>query len=207
MGGTGPDSIPLGFADQIYFSDSTGKAATPIASRIYNPVPQAGPMRSTVAESSLLGSVSCRERTPLAAKRAWAGSANEATLNLRPRRSASFALAVNKETDCPAVLRTHDGNALKRVMTIHGQWKRRSARTCQRYNFPKLAERCDSPNDETRTDGGCPADRVKMTEAVSIAWRWRPRSMNSRRLHGESRGSIPLGRSHEIRRSVCPGFG
>jgi phospholipase C len=42
MGGTGPDSIPLGFADQIFFSDSTGKAATPIASRIYNPDPQGG---------------------------------------------------------------------------------------------------------------------------------------------------------------------
>jgi phospholipase C len=42
MGGTGPDSIPLGFADQIFFSDSTGKPATPIASRIYNPDPQGG---------------------------------------------------------------------------------------------------------------------------------------------------------------------
>ncbi|WP_245276322.1 alkaline phosphatase family protein [Methylocapsa aurea] len=42
MGGTGPDSIPLGFADQIYFGDSTGKAATPIATRIYNPNPQPG---------------------------------------------------------------------------------------------------------------------------------------------------------------------
>jgi phospholipase C len=42
MGGTGPDSIPLGFADQIFFSDSTGDAATPIAGRIYNPDPQPG---------------------------------------------------------------------------------------------------------------------------------------------------------------------
>ena len=42
MGGTGPDSIPLGFADQIFFGDSTGKAATPIATRIYNPDPQPG---------------------------------------------------------------------------------------------------------------------------------------------------------------------
>src|SRR6266404_4783483 len=42
MGGTGPDSIPLGFADQIFFSDSTGKAATPLATRIYNPDPQPG---------------------------------------------------------------------------------------------------------------------------------------------------------------------
>jgi phospholipase C len=42
MGGTGPDSIPLGFADQIFFSDATGKAATPPATRIYNPDPQPG---------------------------------------------------------------------------------------------------------------------------------------------------------------------
>jgi phospholipase C len=42
MGGTGPDSIPLGFADQIFFSDASGNPATPIASRIYNPDPQGG---------------------------------------------------------------------------------------------------------------------------------------------------------------------
>src|SRR5215471_15280171 len=42
MGGTGPDSIPLGFADQIFFSNATGGPATPIASRIYNPDPQPG---------------------------------------------------------------------------------------------------------------------------------------------------------------------
>jgi phospholipase C len=39
MGGTGPDSIPLGFADQIFFGDSTGNSATPPGSRIYNPDP------------------------------------------------------------------------------------------------------------------------------------------------------------------------
>jgi transposase len=41
------------------------------------------PVSSTVAGSSPHGSVSCRDRTPLAAKRAWAGSANAATLTLR----------------------------------------------------------------------------------------------------------------------------
>src|SRR5215475_12171494 len=42
MGGTGPDSVPLGFADQVYFSDglSDGNVATPPASTIYNPNPQ-----------------------------------------------------------------------------------------------------------------------------------------------------------------------
>ena len=39
MGGTGPDSVPLGFADQVFFGDGQGNAATPPASSIYNPDP------------------------------------------------------------------------------------------------------------------------------------------------------------------------
>ena len=42
MGGTGPDSQPLGFADQVFFSDGNGNPATPPALRIYNPDPQQG---------------------------------------------------------------------------------------------------------------------------------------------------------------------
>jgi phospholipase C len=42
MGGTGPDSTPLGFADQVFFSDGNGNPATPPAANIYNPDPQAG---------------------------------------------------------------------------------------------------------------------------------------------------------------------
>jgi phospholipase C len=42
MGGTGPDSQPLGFADQVFFSDGNGIPATPPAANIYNPDPQAG---------------------------------------------------------------------------------------------------------------------------------------------------------------------
>jgi phospholipase C len=42
MGGTGPDSQPLGFADQLFFSDGHGNPATPPANRIYNPDPKAG---------------------------------------------------------------------------------------------------------------------------------------------------------------------
>jgi phospholipase C len=42
MGGTGPDSQPLGFADQVFFSDGNGNSATPPANRIYNPDPQNG---------------------------------------------------------------------------------------------------------------------------------------------------------------------
>jgi phospholipase C len=42
MGGTGPDSVPLGFADQVFFSDGHGNAITPPAASIYNPDPQAG---------------------------------------------------------------------------------------------------------------------------------------------------------------------
>jgi phospholipase C len=39
MGGTGPDSVPLGFADQVFFSDGSGNPATPPSSTIYNPNP------------------------------------------------------------------------------------------------------------------------------------------------------------------------
>jgi phospholipase C len=42
MGGTGPDSQPLGFADQVFFSDGQGHPATPPAANVYNPDPQAG---------------------------------------------------------------------------------------------------------------------------------------------------------------------
>jgi len=42
MGGTGPDSQPLGFADQVFFSDGSGNPATPPANRIYNPDPVTG---------------------------------------------------------------------------------------------------------------------------------------------------------------------
>ena len=42
MGGTGPDSEPLGFADQVFFSDGNGNPATPAPAHIYNPDPQAG---------------------------------------------------------------------------------------------------------------------------------------------------------------------
>jgi len=42
MGGTGPDSQPLGFADQVFFSDGNGNPATPPAANIYNPDPQPG---------------------------------------------------------------------------------------------------------------------------------------------------------------------
>jgi phospholipase C len=42
LGGTGPDSQPLGFADQVFFSDGKGNPATPAATNIYNPDPAAG---------------------------------------------------------------------------------------------------------------------------------------------------------------------
>ena len=40
MGGTGPNSVPLGFADQVFFGDGAGNVATPPASTVYNPNPQ-----------------------------------------------------------------------------------------------------------------------------------------------------------------------
>jgi len=42
LGGTGPNSQPLGFADQVFFSDGNGNPATPAAANIYNPDPQPG---------------------------------------------------------------------------------------------------------------------------------------------------------------------
>jgi phospholipase C len=42
LGGTGPDSQPLGFADQVFYSDGMGNPATPPATNIYNPDPAAG---------------------------------------------------------------------------------------------------------------------------------------------------------------------
>jgi phospholipase C len=40
MGGTGPDSVPLGFADQVFFGDGKGNPATPPPATIYNPDPK-----------------------------------------------------------------------------------------------------------------------------------------------------------------------
>src|ERR1700732_4755985 len=42
MGGTWADSMPLGFADQVFYGDGQGNAATPPASTIYNPDPLPG---------------------------------------------------------------------------------------------------------------------------------------------------------------------
>src|SRR6202140_3596406 len=39
MGGTWADSMPLGYADQVFYGDGHGNAATPPASTIYNPDP------------------------------------------------------------------------------------------------------------------------------------------------------------------------
>src|SRR5579863_993913 len=46
LGGTGPDSEPLGFADQVFFSDGHGNPVTPPANTIYNPDPQIGTLNT-----------------------------------------------------------------------------------------------------------------------------------------------------------------
>ena len=46
MGGTGPDSQPLGFADQVFFSDGNGHPATPAVVNISNPDPQPGTLNT-----------------------------------------------------------------------------------------------------------------------------------------------------------------
>lgn len=49
MGGTGPDSVPLGFADQVFFGDGHGNAVTPPAASIYNPDPQPNSLNTYTA--------------------------------------------------------------------------------------------------------------------------------------------------------------
>jgi phospholipase C len=51
MGGTGPDSVPLGFADQLFYSDGFGHATTPAAGLIYNPDPQKGTLNLYTARA------------------------------------------------------------------------------------------------------------------------------------------------------------
>jgi len=46
MGGTWADSMPLGYADQIFFSDGHGNPATPPAATIYNPDPLPGTLNT-----------------------------------------------------------------------------------------------------------------------------------------------------------------
>jgi phospholipase C len=52
MGGTWADSMPLGFADQIFFSDGHGNAVTPPASTIYNPDPLPGTLNTYTARKA-----------------------------------------------------------------------------------------------------------------------------------------------------------
>jgi phospholipase C len=42
MGGTGPNSLALGFADQVFYGDGSGNISGPPVSRIADPDPQAG---------------------------------------------------------------------------------------------------------------------------------------------------------------------
>jgi len=51
FGGTGPDSVPLGFADQIFYSDGQGHPATPAAGQIYDPDPQPGTLNLYTREA------------------------------------------------------------------------------------------------------------------------------------------------------------
>ena len=47
MGGTGPDSVPLGFADQVFFGDGHGNAATPPATSTPSPAGAIPPVTMT----------------------------------------------------------------------------------------------------------------------------------------------------------------
>jgi phospholipase C len=60
LGGTGPDSVPLGFADQVFYSDGAGHAITPPANRIYNPDPQPGTLNLYTARQQWFN---CNDQT------------------------------------------------------------------------------------------------------------------------------------------------
>jgi phospholipase C len=65
MGGTGPDSVPLGFADQVFFGDGKGNAATPPATSIYDPDPQANTLNLYTARKQWFN---CSDPTALGIK-------------------------------------------------------------------------------------------------------------------------------------------
>jgi phospholipase C len=60
LGGTGPDSVPLGFADQLFYSDGFGHATTPAAGLIYNPDPQKGTLNLYTTRSQWFN---CNDQT------------------------------------------------------------------------------------------------------------------------------------------------
>jgi phospholipase C len=55
MGGTGPNSLALGFADQVFFSDAAGNPATPPVSRLNDPTPQEGTLDYYMHHGSWFG--------------------------------------------------------------------------------------------------------------------------------------------------------
>ena len=54
MGGTGPNSVQLGFADQVFYSDGKGNVATPPAGSIYNPDPRPGTLNYYTARRAMV---------------------------------------------------------------------------------------------------------------------------------------------------------
>ena len=82
LGGTGPDSQPLGFADQVFYSDGNGNPIAPPAANIYNPDPQAGTLN-------------------LYTKRAqWFNCSDPNAPGIAPIASYLAALPYNVQTNC-----------------------------------------------------------------------------------------------------------
>src|SRR5208337_1143630 len=87
MGGTGPDSVPLGFADQVFFGDGSGNAATPPATSIYNPNPQ------TSAYSS-------QNFNLYTARKQWFNCSDESAPGIKPIRDYLRALPYQVSANC-----------------------------------------------------------------------------------------------------------
>jgi phospholipase C len=82
MGGTGPDSQPLGFADQVFFSDGKGNPATLAATNIYNPDPKAGTLNQYTQRAQ------------------WFNCSDPSQPGIAPIRNYLNALPYNVDTKC-----------------------------------------------------------------------------------------------------------
>src|SRR5579862_6362736 len=82
MGGTGPDSQPLGFADQVFYSDGNGNPIAPPAANIYDPDPQAGTLNLYTTRAQ------------------WFNCSDPNAPGIAPIRSYLAALPYNVRTNC-----------------------------------------------------------------------------------------------------------
>ena len=120
FGGTGPDSQPLGFADQVFYSDGNGNPATPPSANVYDPDTAAGnaePLHASCAMVRLLGRDAARHRRDRGLSGRAAVSRPQ-QLRTRPvfsgreRRSRIHATGVRSAADSPFRRRRSGASAM-----------------------------------------------------------------------------------------------